>query len=275
MNNDKHPTMNLDELTQLTNNPDFIEGIYNYCDRWCERCPFTQRCANVAIGRAQFPDGEPHDLESTEFWEGITSVFQNTLELLQQAAVEQGIDLADPELNAALDHDEALRTQAEEDPCAEAAFLYTEFGFIWFEEAADLFTAKEEDLNMLARLNVADGQTEQQAAEITDAVEVIQWYLDFIYVKLQRALHGQLEEAEDPEAWEGYPKDSDGSAKVALIAMDRSIGAWGQLLRHFPERETSVLEVLAHLDRLRRAVEAQFPAARSFVRPGFDTGEFA
>ena len=22
----------------------FISGIYNYCDRWCERCRMTQRC---------------------------------------------------------------------------------------------------------------------------------------------------------------------------------------------------------------------------------------
>jgi hypothetical protein len=22
----------------------FISGIYNYCDRWCERCRFTAHC---------------------------------------------------------------------------------------------------------------------------------------------------------------------------------------------------------------------------------------
>src|SRR5262245_40608258 len=27
---------------------DRIECIYNYCDRWCERCPFTQRCSLFA-----------------------------------------------------------------------------------------------------------------------------------------------------------------------------------------------------------------------------------
>ena len=31
-------------LTDLANNPDLISGIYNYCDRWCERCPLTSRC---------------------------------------------------------------------------------------------------------------------------------------------------------------------------------------------------------------------------------------
>ncbi|MDB5210640.1 MAG: hypothetical protein JWQ30_1467, partial [Sediminibacterium sp.] len=24
---------------------EFISGIHNYCDRWCERCTFTNRCS--------------------------------------------------------------------------------------------------------------------------------------------------------------------------------------------------------------------------------------
>ena len=32
----------------------------------------------------------------------------------------------------------------------------------------------------------------------------------------------------------------------------------------------SLIDTLAHLDRLRREVEARFPDARAFKRPGFD-----
>jgi hypothetical protein len=31
-------------LKQLAANPRHIPGVYNYCDRWCERCPLTSRC---------------------------------------------------------------------------------------------------------------------------------------------------------------------------------------------------------------------------------------
>ena len=31
-------------LIDLTDNPNLISGIHNYCDRWCERCPLTARC---------------------------------------------------------------------------------------------------------------------------------------------------------------------------------------------------------------------------------------
>lgn len=269
--------MQLDELADLVSNPDLIPGIYNYCDRWCERCPFTARCANFAMSRAQTPAGAIDDRNSEEFWAALSATFQNTLSLLQEAVAEQGIDLDDPALDATLAHQEALRTEAEQHPCAEQAFAYSRLGYEWFAATADLFTAKGEELTMLVRLTTAAAQIEQQALAIGDAVAIIQWYLDFIAVKLQRALQSQLEEAEEAEAEEAeaddYPKDSAGSAKVALIAIDRSIGAWGILLRHFPAQETAILERLAQLDRLRRAVQQQFPAARQFIRPGFDTGD--
>lgn len=263
--------MNPNELIQLTDNPDFIEGIYNYCDRWCERCPLTQRCANFAIGQAQFSERTPTDLESSEFWEELSGVFENTVALLRQMAVEDGVDLDDPELDAVLDEEEARRAQAEEHPLANQALAYAEKSISWLEQAGELFETKEQELTMLARLNVAGATPEAQAIAIGEALEVIQWYEDLIYIKLQRALQGQLEEATDPEAYRGFPSDADGSAKVALIAIDRSISAWGQLLRHFHEQETPLLEMLAQLDRLRRAVEQQFPNARAFIRPGFDT----
>ena len=38
----------------------------------------------------------------------------------------------------------------------------------------------------------------------------------------------------------------------------------------FPEKTDSMLEILLHLDRLRRSVKRKLPKAKSFKRPGFD-----
>ena len=35
----------------------FILGIFNYCDRWCERCPFTSRCRSFSMGQAMERQG--------------------------------------------------------------------------------------------------------------------------------------------------------------------------------------------------------------------------
>lgn len=267
--------MNADDLFEMAENPNNIEGIFNYCDRWCERCPFTSRCLNFAMGQAQDPDGKMHDLDNAKFWKGMEDIFKLTVEVIQRVAEEEGIDLTQtmtPEEEADYEaREEAHRLWADNHPCTVAAKIYADMADAWLGDSIEAFQAKEAELNDLVRLNVAPEKAEEQAATIVDAVEVIRWYQLFIQVKLMRALQGQLDEADDPEFWEEFPKDSNGSAKIALVAADRSISAWGVLLRRFPDDETTFLEILAQLDRTRRLVEKQFPDARAFERPGFDT----
>ena len=42
------------------------------------------------------------------------------------------------------------------------------------------------------------------------------------------------------------------------------------MIKYFPDQQESIVDVITHLDRLRRRTEKKFPAARAFVRPGFD-----
>ena len=72
---------------------DFIAGIYNYCDRWCERCAFTARCLVFAREKKYFGDKAEHDLKSDAFWKTMTEIFSDTKTLIQRAAEEHGIDL--------------------------------------------------------------------------------------------------------------------------------------------------------------------------------------
>jgi hypothetical protein len=85
---------------------------------------------------------------------------------------------------------------------------------------------------------------------------------------VQRAIHSSQDE--EFEIQNGFAKDSDGSTKIALIGMDRSISAWGKMLKCFPDQKESIIEIISHLDCLRRRTEKKFPDARAFVRPGFD-----
>src|SRR3979409_1759466 len=55
--------MRKNELRELVRSGEFISGIYNYCDRWCERCPLTARCLVYATEKADddLADPEVHD----------------------------------------------------------------------------------------------------------------------------------------------------------------------------------------------------------------------
>ena len=41
----------------------FIPGVFNYCDRWCERCPFSSRCRVYAIEMGIAVNGLERELD--------------------------------------------------------------------------------------------------------------------------------------------------------------------------------------------------------------------
>jgi hypothetical protein len=233
-------------LTELANNPDLISGIYNYCDRWCERCPLTSRCLVYATEQEDNDSPETRDTRNEAFWQKLNTIFQETREMIVEWAREAGVDL-----NATLADDDGgckkKRHLVDNHPLTKLGKRYANTATDWFREF---------DVGV-------------ELSDLEDAREVIQWYQYQIAVKTMRALSGRKEEIEDPEIAD-FPRDSDGSAKVALIGIDRSIAAWRIMQLSLPDRVESIVPLILQLDRLRRRLENSFPQARSFMRPGFD-----
>src|SRR5260370_7896252 len=96
---DKGVTMSEDEPPELAGERDFISGIYNYCDRWCEKCPFTSRCRVYATEAADgdLDDPEVHDINNEKFWRKLESIFREAHEKIAAWAEEAGVDLESTE----------------------------------------------------------------------------------------------------------------------------------------------------------------------------------
>jgi len=246
--------MNRDRLKKLVEEKRFIPGIYNYCDRWCERCPQTSRCLNFSISEEEFSDPEAQDIRNEAFWNKLSGIFEEALELLKEAAQKWEIDL---ETLSSMDDIEKMKEKnkdADNHLLCRAAKSYGKMVKDWFREREGL---------LLETTVVA-----KEGVDLEEAFEVIQWYQYFIGAKVTRAIRGKMEEEE--EGADEYPSDSDGSAKVALIAIDRSISAWAVISHYNHHDAESVFKMISFLDRLSQAVEETFPHARSFIRPGFD-----
>jgi len=259
-------TKNVEKYGKINSN--HIAGIYNYCDRWCERYPFTSRCLNFEMSEEKFGDLQNGDLSNEIFWQKLSETLQETMSLLQEMAEERGIDLDSLDIDDGEELESPLQAKPVVHMTTHMARSYIDSVDNWFDENVYIF---EDDASQLATLyDIDDSGTYSKEDTVTliDSVEVIRWYQHQIYVKIQRAIHSSQDE--DFEIENGFPKDSDGSAKVALIGMDRSISAWGKMIRYFPDQQESIVEVMTHLDRLRRRTEKKFPDARAFVRPGFD-----
>ncbi|MHC4478463.1 MAG: hypothetical protein ACYTEL_22725 [Planctomycetota bacterium] len=260
--------MDKGHVKKLAENPDFIPGVYNYCDRWCERCSFTCRCMTYALSEEQFSDPQTHDINNKAFWDQLAEIFRVTREMVEEFAAQQGIDLSSLDLRQAHDEHRSDRDDAKNHECCLAAKTYLRLVDDWFDSARQLFEQTSNELNRQLELGLQNCDPFGEAAGIKGCVDVIRWYQHLIYVKLLRAIGGSF--CQGPEDYEYLPDDSNGSAKVALIAIDRSIAAWGQMRNHFPERSDEIIDTLVHLDRLRTMIQATFPNARTFIRPGLD-----
>jgi len=227
-----------------------IDFISAYCDRWCERCAFTSRCSAFAVQLA----------------EGMCGDFRDALELALGVAVpdRQDPSRASGQWIAALDShdepdeefDEEMRKrdmrheQAEASPIAQLASACSMVAWRWLQARPDAAASSADPI-------------------VKEAYEIVAWDAHLISAKLARALHGQLDfEAGDAFIDDPVQNDWNGSAKVALISIERSEHAWRIIAD--ATREETPRALAGQLGDLRRLVEAEFPAVRQFVRPGFD-----
>ena len=278
--------MRKNELLELAGDENHISGIYNYCDRWCERCSFTSRCFLYASEQADadLDDPEVRDIANEKFWRKLQSIFHNTADLIEEWAAENGVDLKSIDVATEMEERDRALIEAEQNELSQTAHRYASSVEDWFgkEFAAENAIAPSGD-----------------DVTIYDAAEVVRWYQFFIAVKLVRALTGagETDEAEEEEEDDGDPTmdwlsnfeseddkevdydavlartarmDRNGSAKVSLVAIDRSIAAWRALQISLPEKSESIKPMLIELVGLRSSVEARFPHARDFIRPGLD-----
>jgi hypothetical protein len=208
---------------------------------------------NFSLSEEEFSDPETRDIRNEAFWRKLSGILEETLELLRETGKKWGIDLESLDSVSDTESMRANDEAAENHLICRAAKSYSKMVEDWFREIERLFFE--------AAIVANDG------VNLEEAFEVIRWYQYFIAAKVTRAIQGKMEEEE--ERCDEFPSDSDGSAKIALIAIDRSIGAWAVIPHYNPYAE-GVLEIISFLDRLRQAVEETFPRARSFIRPGFD-----
>ena len=250
------------KLIERAQDPKYIPGIYNYCDRWCERCQFTSRCLNYSLEEEQNHKLEDIDRANERFWESIKDSFKLAFNLIEDLAQEQGIDLATMEFEKNEEIDNRL------DMLTHKAKNYANMADDWFKNNQNLIENELIKQSKQYHLQLIKPHNTEIPISLQEVLEVIVHYKYAITVKFSRAIRSRDNEAEI--GLEDMPKDSDVSAKIALIETDRSINAWSQVLKYFTAKKEDILNIINYLKQIRELAEKEFPNARSFIRPGFD-----
>ncbi len=239
-----------------------IPLIHVYCDNWCERCPFTEKCVVFAREQAwreskdSITDNDVFDYVEQSLSEALDtmlSIMDNTTD----DAVVNANQIGDTQ-NPNPELVEELRQMEV------AAKQYGMHSLKWMINRNTLFEGyrdnllQQQDLGLIVNLAAV--------AELANAVEEIQWYAHFIGVKIHR-IADQLQE---PFNFNEIQCDANGSAKVVLIAIQRSIVGWEVMMRDFPEKLNEIITFLSILQRLQAVIQRLFPYSEQFHRPGFD-----
>jgi hypothetical protein len=247
-----------------------IPGIHNYCDRWCERCAFGSRCSVYEDEHGASP--EQKDMSNKAFWDRLSENFSKAHKLLEQAATHYGVDLNSlaKEVESAQENEARIRKESQSHPLSKLSWNYGEASRTWLKSQPGMLNMLEQ-LNDKLSLGVESvDEAKAKTIVIKDCLAVIQWYQVFIHVKFIRAIMSKLDDESDPEEEDGYQRDFDGSAKIGIIAIERSIQAWVKLYELLPDREDDFLKLLAMLEKMKTMAKEEFPNAENFKRPGFD-----
>jgi hypothetical protein len=266
--------MDLDEedrflMQQLA--PANIAGVHNYCDGWCERCGFTNRCGIYSmLAREPKVVGQDSLIEQLAFrFDQIrTHIARRSTFSVGEALKDAGQDIGGE--SATYARDEELRhEQRRHDPILREARAYAELAGAWFELESDGMRAHADALVRRAEVDSVDDISLTELARLLDAVAIVRHDCFLISVKLNRAVDGLEESQRARWAHDPIQNDHNGSAKLALTCIDRSEGAWRAIDQWYPANGTA-RGLADQLTELRAAVERRFLHARAFLRPGFD-----
>ena len=260
---------------------DFIPGIYNYCNRWCERCIYTDKCMTFASEKIFTREVEAIKRyeksmeENKDFWDQVNKTIEEAAELIDEEIpllkndksplFEQWED--DEDAEEAMKEHEEKRAKAKDQDMSKLALKYEKAVHKWFEERKDIlkqeYNSDTEDFD-LTYPGIVD---ELVLKQLTESVEVIQWYHIQIWIKINRAISSSYEEEEDRDLFDEFQKDSDGSAMVALKGIDSSIGAWSFVRGKLTSEWETIKPMIRMLLWLKMEVEKEFPNAKGFVWP--------
>jgi hypothetical protein len=240
----------------ITDEEGFVPGIHNYCDRWCERCDFTDKCRSFELEQ-ELKDiiANPDKLdelpeEDSDFLDAEISDEDEMpdIDLIFDDEMDEHSDEGSKDFFSA-------QQKAGRHPMVELAQEYSSSAYNWFKK-------RETELQKDFAQQLAQGF----ADELMEAEDIMMWYHLFIYIKLKRAVSDYY----DMDEFDDMDYDMNGTAKVALIALDRSIDAATLLMRHLKNHRKEIKVFRNQLEQIRQMAEEVFPEAREFIRPGLD-----
>ena len=164
--------MDKEEIRRITQNPNNIPKVYN-CDRWCETCVFTTRCANIALGSEIKIDKENLDSANELSWKKMNEIFRITIEIINEEANKRGIDIDAIEFDKKeIQTRKSIEIVVENHESIQLSKAYIKKTKMWFDESENILRDKEKDISAIARLDLPGIDPVVMLATINDSGKI-------------------------------------------------------------------------------------------------------
>lgn len=253
-----------------------IPGIFNYCDRWCERCNYTDRCrlfqseAERNI-RHILNDEDPNDPEIV--MRDVAESLEDAMAMLESHMEIEGISQED--LEDVEDEDEKYFIDDFDDERGEV----TESGKIvktphpltvqsdsFYKDVVDLF-------NKMKSFFTEDADdVEPVNNTLYEQLKVLLWYSPQICVKIRMCVGSmhKLENEKDADEIEFEKEMMNVNSRIAFTGMEKCLNSLQNIYNSQPDYHDDVLPLLSCIKTIKDEFEKEFPAVHTFKRPYFD-----
>jgi len=214
-----------------------LPPIQNFCDRWCERCIVASHCPVYTAKSNEAFLQKRKDLENRAFWGYISYLLYTSHDCLVKMSEENMGTISEEKENSLEINDFSM---------TDLSLLAGEYAgkvWEWLKANKDKIHEREELMK----------ETNPVVLKLfTDVIEVIRWYGQLISVKVEKSILNIKRERKPDEL------DIYAPARIALLAADRSMGAFCALLQWW-EEDDELLNFLDMLTELSNAILGLFP----------------
>ena len=244
----------------------YIIGIFNYCDRWCERCSLASQCGNYApYFEGTSKELAKRDAENKRFWNYVDSKVDETTVFVEKMASEHNVDISDIEKIEARKKFDLFQGEAKTNDVLRVGRKYEDQVDDWFDAACENYPLQAESLTV-SELKLSKNAPFDNIDEINNMIEVVFRYQLQIYLKLSRAFFSKGKE----ELGEQEGDDSVGAARLIVEFINRSLVGWHVFYYSFTKEQESILPIMFTLASLKNRLVKEFPNVMEFKRAGFD-----
>ena len=237
-----------------------IPGVYNYCDRWCERCVFSRRCRVFRDARTM---------------EQALERGQDPVQVLSNLAVAEYAEAErerSPAVRAEWDELMARANAMLKELDAGDAAARLERRDAWIEAQPVIRNSREYGRVAIDVCVPLRDMVPAHGDVVRAAIDTVLHMATLIPAKVFRALRGFEAGEPSDDDWDAARlDDANGSAKVVRLAIAESREAWA-LLSDVPAIALVSESLVSRLGEMDAELLRLFPGAPAFVRPGFDDG---